>query len=104
MVFHLLYKLVDIGSPDMFIYGSFLYLVVFSYTTLMDRNEIALWLELVKSIIALTIIFVTGGWFGIDDLIPFGSIIIAIYQVISVVAVAYLVKKETALLPVSSRS
>ena len=56
MTFHLLYKLVAIGTPNIFIYGGFLYFAVFSYTTLMDRNPIALWLELAKSIIGLVII------------------------------------------------
>lgn len=99
MVFHLLYKLVDIGSPLAFVYGAFMYLVVFSYTTLMDRKEVALWLELVKSIIAIAIIFQTGSWFGLDELIPFGTVVIAGFQILSVIVVAYIVKKDIATTP-----
>ena len=94
MTFHLLYKLVAIGTPNIFIYGGFLYFAVFSYTTLMDRNPIALWLELAKSIIGLVIIDFTGGWFLIDTMIPFGTILVAAYQVASVLIVAWFVKNE----------
>ena len=94
MVFHVLYKLVEIGTPALFIYGGFLYLVVFSYTTLMDRNPNALWLELVKSVLGLGIIYSTGGWFLLDTIIPFGSILVAIYQVVSVLVVGWFVMNE----------
>ena len=94
MVFHLLYKFVAIGTPDMFLYGGFLYLAVFSYTTLMDRNPIALWLELSKSIVGLGIIFSTGGWFLLDSIIPFGTVLVATYQVLSVLIVGWFVMNE----------
>lgn len=94
MVFHLLYKLVDIGTPNMFIYGGFLYLAVFSYTTLMDRNSIALWLEIFKSTFALGVIYSTGGWFLIDSIIPFGTILVAVYQIVSVLVVGWFVMNE----------
>ena len=78
----------------MFIYGAFLYLMVYSYTTLMDRDPNALWLELVKSIIGLGIIFSIGEWFRIDNIIPFGTTFIAAYQVISVFVVGWFVFNE----------
>lgn len=94
MVFHLLYQLVEIGTPNMFIYGAFLYLMVYSYTTLMDRDPNALWLELIKSIIGLGIIFSIGEWFHLDQIVPFGTVFIAAYQVISVLVVGWFVYKE----------
>ena len=94
MVFHLLYKLVAIGTPDMFLYGGFLYLAVFSYTTLMDRNPMALWLELIKSAFGLGIIYATGEWFLLDSIIPFGTVLVAAYQILSVLVVGWFVTKE----------
>lgn len=94
MVFHLLYLLVDIGSPNIFIYGAFMYLMVYSYTTLMDRNYNAFWLEAIKSIIGLAIIFTNGDWFLLDNIFPFGTILVATYQVVSVVVVGWFVFKE----------
>lgn len=94
MVFHLLYLLVEIGSPGMFIYGAFMYLAVYSYTTLMDRNSQAFWLEAVKSAIGLGIIFSTGDWFLVDSILPYGTVLVAVYQVVSVFMVGWLVYRE----------
>ena len=94
MVFHLLYKIVDIGSPVMFIYGAFLFLMVYSYTTLMDRDPNAIWLEMVKSAIGLGVIYVTGSWFLLDEVFVGGTVLVAAYQVLSVLMVAWFVSKE----------
>jgi len=87
MVFHLLYQLVEIGSPHMFIYGAYLYLVVYSYTTLMDRGRHALWLEAIKSVIGMVIIYSLGKWFLLDRILPYGTAIVAAYQVLSLIIV-----------------
>ena len=94
MVFHLLYKIVEIGTPGVFIYGGFMFLMVYSYTTLMDRDSNAIWMEAVKSVLGLLIIFISGSWFGLDQMIPGGTILIAAYFVLSALVVAYFVMKE----------
>lgn len=94
MVFHLLYMLVDIGNPNIFVYGAFMFLMVYSYTTLMDRDSNAMWLEIIKSVFGLTIIFSNGNWFLLDSILPYGTVLVATYQIISVVMVAWFVFKE----------
>lgn len=94
MVFHLLFKIMEIGSPAVFIYGAFMYLMVYSYTTLMDRDPNAIWLETIKSVLGLGIIYTTGTWFGIEALIGGGTVLMAAYMVLSVMVVAYFVVKE----------
>ena len=94
MVFHLLFQIETIGTPAVFIYGMFMYLMVYSYTTLMDRDPNAIWLEAIKSIIGLVIIFNMGSWFHLDELIAGGSIIIAAYMIFSALIVAYFVQKD----------
>lgn len=94
MVFHLLYMLTGIGSPQMFFYGGFLYLAVFSYTTLMDLNPHALWLETVKSSLGLGMIYAFGSWFLLDEIVPFGTMIVVAYQVIAVGMTAWFVRNE----------
>ena len=94
MLFHLLFQIGAIGQPSVFIYGLFMFLMVYSYTTLMDRDSNAIWLEAIKSIIGLAIIFTTGSWFGLDSLIPAGSMFAAGYFILSALVVAYFVKKE----------
>ncbi len=94
MLFHLLFQIAIIGTPAVFIYGMFMYLMVYSYTTLMDRDPNAIWLEAVKSIIGLAIIFNMGSWFHLDQLIPGGSMVIGSYMVFSALIVAYFVQKD----------
>ena len=94
MVFHLLYKVADIGSPSVFIYGAFLFLMVYSYTTLMDRDPNALWLEGIKSAIGIGIIYSTGNWFLLDDVFAGGTVLVGAYQVLSFLVVSWFVSKE----------
>lgn len=88
---HMLIFLADIGFPMLFLYGGFLLLMIYSYTSLMDREEMSFGFEILKSILGLSIIYQTGDWFLINNLIPFGAKIIATYLIFSVFAVGYFV-------------
>ena len=94
MMFHFLLHLSEIGSPAVFIYGIFMYLVIYSYTSLMDRDPHAIWMEAIKSLIGLGIIFQTGSWFLLDNVLPGGSIFVGAYFIVSVGVVGYFVKHE----------
>jgi len=94
MLFQLLFQIVEIGTPLVFVYGAFLFFMVYSYTTLMDRDPSAFWLESIKAITGLLIVFNTGSWFKIDNIIPGGSIIMTAYLIVSAVVVAYFVFKD----------
>ena len=66
-------NLAEIGSPGIFFYGGFVFLTVFAYTELMDRNTSAWAWESLKMVYALYFVVTTGDWFGINAAIP-GSI------------------------------
>jgi hypothetical protein len=66
-------NLAAIGAPGIFFYGGFVFLTVFAYTELMDRNPNAWLWELLKTSYALYFIVTTGDWFGIQTILP-GSI------------------------------
>lgn len=73
-------------------YGLFSFLAVFSYTTLMDRNWHAAWLEVLKSAIGLFAIWNMGSWFGMDSALFSGaSAIVAGWFIISALAVLAMV-------------
>ncbi len=91
MLFHLLFMIVEIGSPQIYIYGIFMLFFVYSYTTLMDLDASAMWLEIIKSTIGIGIIYQTGSWFSIDSMLPFGTVIFAAYFIISAAVVSYFV-------------
>lgn len=59
-------NIAKIGTPHIFVYGGFIFLSVFAYTELMDRNPYALAWEGLKNGIGLWLIYTTN-WFGIGS-------------------------------------
>jgi alkylglycerol monooxygenase len=57
-------NIAKLGVPNMFYYGAFLFLTVYAYTELMDRNPNAIFWEILKNILGLILIYKLGGWFG----------------------------------------
>lgn len=94
LMLHMLIVLPDLNLTSLYLYGSFLFLSIFSFTTLMDRKPSAIWTESLKSLFGLAIIGLYGSWFDIESLLPFGTYMIALYHVFSVLAVAWFVKFE----------
>jgi len=101
-LFQLLYQIAEIGVPEVFFYGAFMYFMVYAYTSLMDGDAIALWLELAKAIMGYLIMWHMGSWFHVDQLIYGASYIIAIYLVMSVLVVAYFVYAEISYKPMDA--
>ena len=53
-----------IGTPGIFVYGVFIFLTVYAYSELMDRNRYALFWDVFKNVFGCAIIYKTGDWFG----------------------------------------
>lgn len=70
LVFYFFGNIARIGSPGIFYYGAFIFLSVYAYSELMDKNPFALFWEAVKNGFGLYVIWQTGDWFGIDGVIP----------------------------------
>lgn len=89
-------SLTKIGSPGIFYYGGFLFLAIFAYTELMDRNPYAVWLEGIKSALGLYLIYQAGGdWFGANQ--NWGAwftYLVGAYFVLSVVMTVLFVERE----------
>ena len=79
----------QIGSPGMFIYGGFIFLFVYAYTELMDRNPNAWIWELAKTVLGMGIIFYQGDWFGINRYTNFFNFVFIPYFLISFSATLY---------------
>lgn len=88
LVFYFFGNLGSIGSPNIFLYGGFIFLTVYAYTELMDRNPFALVWESVKNIIGIGLIYSMGDWFGMSAVIPFGKYIVTTYFIIATVVTA----------------
>lgn len=72
-----------IGKPDIFLYGGFVFLMVYAFTELMDGNRFAVWWGLLFSLSGVAIIFYTGDWFGIAAFFPYTKYLLLCYFAIS---------------------
>jgi sterol desaturase/sphingolipid hydroxylase (fatty acid hydroxylase superfamily) len=64
---YLFARIAQIGSPNMFVYGAFLFLSVYAFTELMDGNPHAWIAECVKNALGVGCLLYLGHWFGLDD-------------------------------------
>ena len=94
-VMYMFGNLASIGSPGIFIYGAFVFLSVNAYTELMDRNRYAIWWESLKNLFGLLLVVNTGDWFGLNNYIPGGSLIIAGWFVLTTLVTYWFVIRET---------
>ncbi len=78
-----------IGTPNIFIYGAFIIFSVYAYTDLMDKNRSGFYLETLKSLIGLSLIYTMGDWFGASAFAPFYTYIAAMYFVVSIGVTAW---------------
>ena len=73
----------DYSFTIILMYGLFLFLSIFAYTSLMDHSFLALPFEVAKIIVGVGMIYILGNWYGIDDLLPFGSVLMIFYLIAS---------------------
>ena len=93
-VFYFFGNIGRIGTPNLFIYGGFIFLSIYSYTELMDRNRLALAWEMGKNLLGAGLIFSMGDWFEANTVLPSASYIVGAYFVISTLVTAYFVLVE----------
>ena len=84
----------SIGSVNMFVYGAFVFMTIYSFTELMDRNPRALAYETIKNMVGLYLIVSMGDWFGASSVFSYAKYIAAAYFVLSTVVVGYFVLVE----------
>lgn len=89
LLLFMLYNFSEIGFPDLFIYGGFVFASIYGYTSLMDHARGAGWLEVFRGLFGIGYIVYAGGWFGIDILIPNGSFIVGLYCAVTVIGGLY---------------
>lgn len=98
-VFHMFGNLADIGMPMLFYYGGFIFLSIYAYTELMDKNPYAFVWEALKAAFGAAVIFLTGDWFGLADHVAWGKYAVLAYLLIASTITAWFVavdfRKET---------
>lgn len=94
LMLYLFNQIGDLSFSAIMLYGLFLFVSVFSLTTLMDKSPYALVTEVVKSGIGLALLWWQNDWFGISTVIPYLNYLIAAYLVCSPAIVYYFLMTE----------
>lgn len=91
IVGYLLGNIANIGSPNMFFYGGFVFIYVYALTELMDGSKYAMFWEILKGTFGFAIIVYLGDWFGSDSFYsPLSKLLLA-YFIISVCVTGWLI-------------
>jgi sterol desaturase/sphingolipid hydroxylase (fatty acid hydroxylase superfamily) len=91
LVSYLYLSIAQIDLQNIFLYGFFIFISVYSYTELMDTNKFSLVWESIRFTFGIGIVTYIGDWFGIDRIIPFGTYLIMGYLVLSLLVNVYFV-------------
>jgi hypothetical protein len=84
-------NIATIGLPNIFAYGAFIFVTIYSYTELMDKNKFSFLWESIRFILGIGIINYYGDWFGLNTLFSFGNYIVLGYLALSLFVSIYLV-------------
>jgi sterol desaturase/sphingolipid hydroxylase (fatty acid hydroxylase superfamily) len=90
LMMFLILQIALITKTAVFVYASFIFLTVYSYTSLMDKSRYAWFTEMLRLFYALAIINVYNGWFNLDNALPQSTSVLLVYFVFSaLVSVAF---------------
>jgi hypothetical protein len=73
------YNYSAIGFEGLLLFGAFIFVGIYGYTTLMDGNRYGAWIEAARALAGWTILSLTGDWFGIEGFWAGGPLAVAIY-------------------------
>ncbi|KQO22701.1 sterol desaturase [Flavobacterium sp. Leaf82] len=90
-VTYLFDNIAKIGLPNIFIYGLFILITIYSYTELMDKSKYAIFWEGFRFAIAVAIILYYGDWFGLNHTLSMSNYVIIIYLSLSFLITIYFV-------------
>ncbi|MBO6575025.1 MAG: sterol desaturase family protein [Rhodothermales bacterium] len=88
----LLWNFGALETGDLFVYGGFVFLGIFGFTSMMDGLAWAPWLESARGLLGLGFLLWSGSWFGIGG--PVTALGVAAYFVITVIG-SPLISKST---------
>src|SRR4029453_6717111 len=80
-----------IDGSFIYLYGVFIFLSVYAFTELMDRNPYAIFWEALKNMLALAIIFYYGDWFGASQYLSWINYFLIAYFVTATLVCAWFV-------------
>ena len=93
-VTYLFDNVAKIGLPNIFAYGGFIFVTIYSYTELMDTCTSSVYWETIRLLFGIGILFYFGDWFGLNSVFAYGNYVITAYLVLSLLMSVYFVTVE----------
>jgi hypothetical protein len=82
-LFDFLGNIGTLGLPKIYIYGLFLFAIVYSTTEQMNLNPKAILFEGIKMLFGIGIWIYYGSWFGLYDIYSIQGVLVALYLISS---------------------
>lgn len=89
LMLFMFYNFAEIGFDGLLYFGAFVMVGIFGYTALMDRKTYAIWIEVTRGVAGLVLIYWTNDWFGLDTFMSFGSYMVALYFLVTIMGAIY---------------
>ncbi len=89
LMLFMFYNYTDIGFDGLLLFGAFIFVGIYGYTTLMDRKSYAVWIEVIRGVGGLALIYFTNDWFGINTYFSIGSYLVALYFLVTIFGAIY---------------
>ena len=89
LMMFMFYNYANIPFNNLLIYGGIIFLGIYGYTSLMDGVKYAFYVELLRGLLGVGIIFYTQDWFGLNAFSTIATFFVAVYFVITVFGAAY---------------
>jgi alkylglycerol monooxygenase len=78
----------NLDSSYIYIYSAFIFISIYAYTELMDRNSYAIVWEILRGVFGIAIIYRQGDWFGISAFAVWMNYVLVAYFIMSIIITA----------------
>ncbi len=89
LLLFMFYNYGEIGFDGLLLFGAFIFLGIYGYTSLMDRSKYAVGIEVFRGLAGMALIVLTGDWFGMDAYIDGAGYMVFVYFLITVLGGVY---------------
>ncbi len=89
LLLFMFYNYSVIGFDGLLLFGGFVFLGIYGYTSLMDRVKYAYLIEVFRGVLGMAFILISGDWFGIEAMIDGASYLVFGYFSITVLGGIY---------------
>ncbi len=89
LMLFMFYNYAEIGFNGLLLFGAYIFIGIYGYTSLMDKKKYAVWIEIFRSIAGLVLIYVTNDWFGLNTYMEIGSYLVGVYFLITIFGGVY---------------